>query len=189
LGQDDGSRPVHPVAVSGVGTNSFFTDGREVEDHVFLTYEYPRQVVVTYSSITTNEMDNYGEQVMGTRGTLLILAEKDVFLFKEKTMKDTRITWAEKRIAQPTAISSSTVAEGASDGTPDTFSSRGYREEQEHLAWLIRHPGQGQPRCHGEVALADAVVTLVSNLAMRQQRRIVFDPAWFDPASNAAPDL
>jgi len=187
LGQGDGARPVHPVAVSGVDTNSFFTDGREVEDTVFLTYEYPQQVVVTYSSITTNEMDNYGEQVMGTRGTLLILAEKDVFLFKEKTMKDTRITWAEKRISQPAAISTSTVAEAASDGAPDTFSSRGYREEQEHLAWLIRHPGEGQPRCNGEVALIDAVVTLVSNLAMRQRRRIVFDPAWVDPASNAVP--
>ena len=34
-----------------------FTDGREVEDHIFLTYEYPGDTVVTYSSITTNEAD------------------------------------------------------------------------------------------------------------------------------------
>ncbi len=45
-----GKGPVHPEAVSGVGVNSFFTDGREVEDHIFLTYEYPKQVVVTYSA-------------------------------------------------------------------------------------------------------------------------------------------
>ena len=64
---------MRPKAVSGVAVNSFFTDGREVEDHVYLTYEYPRDVVVTYSSITTNEADSYGEQVMGTRGTLAIL--------------------------------------------------------------------------------------------------------------------
>ncbi len=177
----------HPRAVSGVGVNSYFTDGREVEDHVFLNFEYPRNVVVTYSSISTNEIDSYGEQVMGTRGTLAVLAERDVFLFKEKMLKDTRISWAERRVAQPSAVSTSTVRWAADVGTPDTLTSRGYREEMEHLAWLIRNPGHGRPRCSGEVALADAVITLVSNMAMQQKRRIEFRPEWFDPNSNAAP--
>ena len=167
--------------------NSFFTDGREVEDHVFLTYEYPRDIVVTYSSITTNEADGYGEQVMGTRGTLAILSEKDVYLLKEKALKDTRITWAERRVSEPSAVSTSTAQWTAGAGLQDTLTSRGYREEQEHLAWLIRNPGKGKPRCGGEVGLADAVVTLVSNMAARQRRRIEFDPAWFEVDSNAAP--
>ena len=94
----------HPKAVSGVGVNSFFTDGREVEDHIYLTYEYPSDVVVTYSSITTNEADSYGEQVMGTRGTLAVLQERDVYLLKEKALRDTRISWAERRIGQPSAV-------------------------------------------------------------------------------------
>ncbi len=179
---------VHPKAVSGVSVNSFFKDGREVEDHVFLTYEYPQDVVVTYSSITTNEADNYGEQVMGTRGTLAILAEKDVYLLKEKALRDTRITWAERRVAQPSAVSTSTTQWTAGAGLADTLSSRGYREEQEHLAWLVRHPGEGRPRCGAEVGLADAVVTLVSNMAARQRRRIEFQPAWFDLNSGAAPE-
>jgi predicted dehydrogenase len=178
----------HPLAVSGVGVNSYFTDGREVEDHVFLNYEYPRQVVVSYSSITTNEIDSYGEQVMGTRGTLAVLAERDVFLFKEKMLKDTRISWAERRVTQPSAVSTSTVRWAADAGTPETLASRGYREEQEHLAWLIRNPGQGHPRCSGEVAMADAVLTLVSNMAMQQKRRIEFRPEWFDPNSDSVPE-
>ena len=178
---------MHPRAVSGAAVNSFFTDGREVEDHVFLTYEYPRDIVVTYSSITTNEADGYGEQVMGTRGTLAILSEKDVYLLKEKALKDTRITWAERRVSEPSAVSTSTVQWTAGAGLQDTLTSRGYREEQEHLAWLIRNPGKGKPRCGGEVGLADAVVTLVSNMAARQRRRIEFDPAWFEVDSNAAP--
>jgi predicted dehydrogenase len=179
---------VHPVAVSGVGVNSFFTDNREVEDHIFLTYEYPRGVVVTYSSITTNEMDNYGEEVMGTRATLAVVAEKDVYLMKEKTLRGTRVSWAERRVAQPSATSSSTVKWEADAGTPDTLTSRGYREEQEHLAWLIRHPGEGQPRCSGEVALADAVITLASNIAAKTRTRIEFKPEWFDTNSDAAPE-
>jgi hypothetical protein len=168
--------------------NSYFTDGREVEDHIYLTFEYPQDVVVTYSSITTNELESYGEQVMGTRGTLAVLAEKDVYLFKEKTLKDTRITWGERRISEPTAKSTSTVKWEAEPGTPDTLASRGYREELEHMAWLIRNPGKGQPRCHGEVALADAVIALTSNIAARDRRRIEFRDGWFNPGSDAVPE-
>jgi predicted dehydrogenase len=178
----------HPQAVSGVAVNSFFADGREVEDHIYLTYEYPRDVVVTYSSITTNEADQYGEQVMGTRGTLAVLLEKDVYLLREKAPRDTRITWAERRVGQAAAVSTSTVQSSSALGLQDTVASRGYREEQEHLAWLIRHPGEGRPRCHPEVGLADAVVTLVSNMAARTRRRIEFRDAWFNVDSDEAPE-
>jgi predicted dehydrogenase len=184
----DGKHAVHPHAVSGVSVNSYFTDGREVEDHIYLTYEYPKDVVVTYSSITTNELDNYGEQVMGTRGTMAILSERDVYLFREKMLKDTRVTWAERRIAEPSAVSTSTTSWTAGAGLQDTLTSRGYREEQEHMAWLIRNPGHGEPRCNAEVGLADAVVALVSNMAARQRKRIEFNPAWFDVNSAAVPE-
>jgi predicted dehydrogenase len=182
------SEPVHPLAVSGVGVNSFFSDGREVEDHVFLSYEYPKDLIVTYSSITTNESESYGEQVMGTRGTLAILAEKDVYLFQEQALRDTRISWAERRIGAPAAVSTSTTQWTSGAGLQDTLSSRGYREEQEHIAWLVRHPGAGKPRCDGETALADSVVTLVSNIAARGRRRIELKPAWFDAASDDVPE-
>ena len=67
------------------------------------------------------------------------------------------------------------------------LTSRGYREEQEHLAWLIRNPGKGKPRCGPEVGLADAVVTLVSNMAARGRQRIEFRDEWFDVNSDTAP--
>ena len=180
--------PVHPLAVSGVGSTAYFTDGREVEDHIFLTYEFPQNTVVTYSSICTNEFDQYGELVLGTKGTLAVLSEKDVYVFKEKAPKDTRITWAERRIGEAVTTSTSTAQWVVDVGIPDTLGSRGYREEQEHLAWLIRNPGQGQPRCSGEVALGDAVVTLASNVAMREKRRIQFKKEWFDVGSDAGPE-
>jgi len=184
---------IHPVAVSGVGVTSFFTDGREVEDHVFLTYEFPKKVIVTYSSICTNAFDKYGEQVNGTRGTLILEQERNVYLFAEGAdSKNTRVNWVEKRIGQPVAEATSTTQWTAAGGIPDTLTSRGYREEQEHMAYCIRHPGTkdkpNKPRCNEEVALADAVVTLASNVAMRQQKHIVFKKEWFDIDSNEAPD-
>ena len=66
----------HPICVTGIGGSFFYTDGREVDDHVFVAFEFPgkdgpqakERVVVTYSSINTNQFDKYGETVMGTRG-------------------------------------------------------------------------------------------------------------------------
>ena len=71
-----------------------------------------------------------------------------------------------------------------------------YREELEHFAFCVRHGNSSdyhadkehQPRCRGEVALADAVIALTSNIAMRQKRRIDFDPKWFDYQSPETPE-
>ena len=166
--------------------NSFFTDGREVEDHVFLTYEYPKDVVVTYSSITTNELDAYGEQVMGTRGTLAMLDERDVYLFKEKALKDTRVTWAERRIGQPSAVR--------------------HRRRWAAGAGTAGHARQPRvPRGAGAPGLADPpprqaasrAATARSRWRTRwsrwsrtwpcENRRIEFKPEWFDVNSDAAP--
>ena len=185
---------VHPIAVQGTGVKSFFKDNREIEDHIFLAFEFPGEVVVTYSSISTNAFDGYGEQVMGTKGTMVAQEEKDAYLFSEMpggAGKDTRITWAENRISRPTTEAGSSTQWVASVDVPDTLTSRGYREEQEHLAWIIRKGGvdcEQKPRCNGRVALVDAAIALTANLAMKHKQRIEFKPEWFDPASDAAPE-
>src|SRR5258707_2725113 len=78
----------HPLAVTGIGGTFFYTDGREVDDHVFTTFEFPGKaekdhVVVTYSSINTNAFERYGEEVMGTNATMFVEEEKEILLFKE----------------------------------------------------------------------------------------------------------
>ena len=93
--------------------------------------------------------------------------------------------------------------------------SRGYREEMEDFAYCVRlwDPKQGYekqpdgkyaqrlPRCHGEVAMADAIIALTSNLAMKGREvqvagtsekvhinRIEFNHNWFDATSKDVPD-
>ena len=78
----------HPLAVTGIGGTFFYTDGREVDDHVFTLFEFPGKgekdrVVVTYSSINTNSFDGYGEMVMGSKGTMIVSQEKEILLYKE----------------------------------------------------------------------------------------------------------
>ncbi len=208
----------HPVAVQGVGGTFFYDDNREVDDHVFVTFEFPGKaekdrVVVTYSSINTNEFENYGEMLMGSRGTMIVEKEKEILLYKEVDRntwkpgaggpKTTSVTMetapgAKKPTleATPSTAGSSGSAASAYGGLATADPSRGYREELEHFAYCIRHGNASNyhddkehlPRCRGEVALADAVIALTSNIAMKQQRRIEFDEKWFDWKSPEVPE-
>ena len=84
---------------------------------------------------------------------------------------------------------------------------RGYRTEMEHFAYCVRRwqdlkqpvsyeklaDGKMKyadilPRCHGEVAMADAILALTSNMAMAKRQRIEFEHGWFDPESPDAPE-
>jgi predicted dehydrogenase len=211
----------HPLAVSAVGGTHFYKDHREVEDHVYCTYEFPGEnydprnqdartndlVIVTYSSISTNGFEKYGECVMGNRGTLIVEEEQNAYLWTE--------TPPQGAAPRSTDVSASTAGSGpvldTSASTAPTerraqsvgenalghnAPSRGYREEMEHLAYCIRMRDQGmsadnatlQPRCHGRAAMADAIIALTANKAMRTRQRIVFQNAWFDAGSTAVPD-
>jgi len=197
---------VKPLTVTAVGNRSIFPADREVEDHVYCMYEYPapgyeqdknKKIVVTYSSINGNGFGDYGEVVMGTKGTLVLEREQDVMLYKGAA-KDTRVTVAKGKDGAPTL---DTTESGGGGGGPATGGkpggdgappSRGYTEEMEHWAWCIRNPSpENQPRCKPEVAIADAVIALVSNIALANpetQARINFKPEWFDIASDETPE-
>ena len=67
--------------------------------------------------------------------------------------------------------------------------SRGYTEELEHWAWCIRNPApEHKPRCHPEVALADAVIALVTNMSMKKGEPIRFQPEWFKIDKDETPE-
>jgi predicted dehydrogenase len=198
----------HPLAVTGIGGTFFYTDGREVDDHVFTLFEFPGKaakdrIVVTYSSINTNAFDGYGEMVMGSKGTMIVSQEKEIMLFKEagsaaasRTTSVTVETQGKKPVLETSPSTAGPTAAAALGGLATAEPSRGYREELEHFAYCVRHGNASnfhadtdhQPRCRGEVALADAVIALSSNIAMRQKRRIEFDPLWFDYSSPETPE-
>ena len=227
---------VKPLAVQGVGGKFFYGPGRndrESDDGVFVTFEFPGPkhskggrggkddsdiVVVTYSSFNTNSFEKYGECVMGSRGTMVIEEEKDVYLFKEPQPgkansggRDTKVvvTGAGGDKAAMEATSTWGGGGGAAiskaPGSPAWDSAvRGYRTEMEHFAFCVRQyqkaadkptdrkvsyeknkdgslvNADAMPRCHGEVAMADAIIALTANLAMAEKERIVFQDDWFN---------
>jgi hypothetical protein len=208
-----------------VGGKFFYHDDREVDDHIFVTFEFPGPnyyadeahraikdkndiVVVTYSSINTNSFEPYGECVMGTTGTMLVEMERDIMLFPQPnpnrpvdTQKGIAVTVSTMPAGKPALASSATeVVEPAKALATGQASlgagppSRGYREEMEDFAYCVRMWNQGNkkdrrlPRCHGRVAMADAITALTANLAMRNRKRIEFRPQWYQAESGEVPD-
>jgi predicted dehydrogenase len=210
-----------PLAVTAVGGTHFYKDHREVEDHVYCTYEFPGKnydpanadartndiVVVSYSSISTNGFEKYGECVMGNRGTLIVEEEQNAYLWTETpppgaAPRSTDVSASSagsgpvldtSASTAPTERRAQAVGENALGHNPP---SRGYREEMEHMAYCIRNREQGmstdrerlQPRCHGRAAMADAIIALTANKAMRNRQRIAFQSDWFDAAKTDVPD-
>ena len=195
----DGQK-VMPLSVAGVGGRHIFPLDRDTEDHVYCTYEFPapgfeedsnKKICVTYSSINGNGYGGYGEVVMGTKGTMILEREQDVMLFlNSSTTTNVKVAKSDGGPTLDTTESgggpAASVGKAALEAGPI---SRGYTEEIEHWAYCIRNPDPANvPRCHPQVALADAVIALTSNLAMRDRRIIDFQPEWFEIDRNETPE-
>ncbi|MCI0681054.1 MAG: Gfo/Idh/MocA family oxidoreductase [Gemmataceae bacterium] len=210
-----------PIAVTAVGGKHFYPDNREVEDHVYCIYEFPGNnydrsrgpdatnndiVIVTYSSINTNNFERYGECIMGSKGTLVVEEEQSAMLYGPAAAQRgtaMTVTTAGGRPALDASDSTGPAARRDADAGQSALGvaapSRGYREEMEHLAYCIRNRDQGmasdrerlQPRCGGRQAMADAIVALTANAAMNDphNKRIVFQNDWFDPTKEAVPPV
>jgi predicted dehydrogenase len=196
-----------PLTVVAVGTRSLFSNDREVDDHVYCNYEFPQQgydpkdsmlnqrkVVVTYSSINGNGWGGYGEVVMGTKGTIILETEQEYQLystggattFVDVVKKDGAAVLDTTASAPP----ASAVGEKALEAGPI---SRGYCEEIEHWAFCIENNPDAkdpavQPKCKPEVAMADAIIALTTNIAIRDQKRIEFKDEWFDIDHDDTPE-
>ncbi len=197
--REDGKKAL-PLSVSAAGMRSIFPLDRDCEDHVYCVYEFPgpdyesdpnKKIGVVYTSINGNGFGGYGETVLGTKGTLILEREKDVMLFSSGASTTTNVTVAKGSKGGATLDTTQSGGGEAEVGKQALSGpvSRGYTEELEHWAWCIRNPDpKNVPRCHPKVALGDAVIALVTNQAMREQRRIDFKPEWFEIESDDTPE-
>ncbi|AMV35176.1 Glucose--fructose oxidoreductase precursor [Pirellula sp. SH-Sr6A] len=220
--RSDGKK-AHPLTVHALGGRHIFPFDRECDDHVYCSFEFPgpeysekfdagytipgvkgipgydtdpnKKIVVTYSSINGNGYGGYGEVVMGTKGTMIIDKEQEVMLYAgSDTGAAVGVKAAKGGYAldtQASGGSSAPIAKAASNSGPV---SRGYTEEIEHWAYCIRNPDPAnRPKCYPEVAMADAVIALTTNVAMRKGARgeagfVKFEESWFDVKSDDTPD-
>lgn len=194
--------------VKGVGPEDKWNDDRDIDDQIFVTLEFPGKhydedkndiAIVTYSSINTNRQEFYGETVFGSRGTLIMKEEKEALLYKEQSPSsggglDQRLWVIDNAKGGGPALDSYNTAAPTAAGAMAQAGmgdkvSRGYREEMEHFCYCVSNKlSADKLRCNGRVAMADAIMALTANLAMKHKKRIVFKDEWFDPASDAVPE-
>jgi predicted dehydrogenase len=164
-----------PEAVTATGGVYRFRDGREVQDHVYATFEYPQGRTAIFSSIESNAFEDYYEMFLGTKGTLILRAESEAYLFQEGEARATSVEVALKG-AGPAVAASETRPAGAaaerSAGAAETIDRQApYRLEIAGFCAAIR---VGTPlRCGPETATAAARPILAAHEAAQAKSRIV----------------
>lgn len=171
-----------PDAVSGSGGVYRWKDGREVDDHVFTTFEYPGGRTATFSSIESNAFDHFYEVFFGTRGTLILRGETEAYLFDEGGgAQPTGIEVAAPGSGPVLEASESRAADAAGRGAAaapaagNTDRLLSYRQEISGFCATIR---AGVPlRCGPDKAIGSAAACLHAFDAIEQKTRLAIAPA------------
>jgi predicted dehydrogenase len=171
-----------PSAVLGTGGVFRFKDGREVDDHVYATFEYPGGRTATFSSIESNALDHYYESFFGTKGSLILRGEAEAYLFEEEgdAPPTTRIEVtpgggpaleaSESRTAD--AAGRSVGPGAAAGGNPDRLAA--YRNEISSFCGAVR---VGAPlACGPDRAYHSAAACLRAFEAVARRTRLPLSP-------------
>lgn len=89
-----------PSSVYGSGGLYHFKDGREVDDHLFMTYEYPGGCSVELSLILTNSINGLYEEFLGSEGSLIV-TETDGAMFFPKEESSISRDWVDDKGQKP----------------------------------------------------------------------------------------
>lgn len=175
-----------PHRVFGTGGIHRYQDGREVADHVYLTYEYPGNLTFVHTSIQSNAQDHYYENIMGTKGTIILSGEREALLFYEGGEAPTELKTQPVEGNQPVMQASESRARDAAgesvSGSGSGFNAlTAYRLELEGFARTIR---DGAPNlCDGVEGMNAAVGTLKGYEAVAKQAQLEI-PADLYPAQG-----
>jgi predicted dehydrogenase len=192
--------PNHPL-----GKNK----GKDNDDIVVVTYSSLN--TNSFESYGECVMGSRGSMVVEQEQSIYLYTERDPNK-KATDARSTEVSVTTGPGGKPAMEASSTWGPGAGPpaagggapaaGGPGAAVSRGYKEEMEDFAYCIREwdsklgyekdPAgrfkQRLPRCHGEVAMADAIIALTANLSMKSRQRIEFNENWFKGDAPEVPD-
>jgi predicted dehydrogenase len=164
-----------PEAVYTTGSISRHKDGREVFDHVYATFEYPGGRAATFSSIESNAFEDHYEMFLGTKGTLIMQNETEVYLFNEGEAQSTRVE-VSRQTPGPVADASATRPADSPGRTVNASTQaqvdRGisYKNEIAEFCAAVR---TGKPvRCGPEKAMRSAIAVLVANASAEKKAQL-----------------
>ena len=169
-----------PTSVMGTGGVYRWKDGREVPDHVYVTWEYADGRTAVFSSVESNAFDHYYEAFFGTKGTLILQGEAEAYLFDEGTGKPaTSIEVTPKGPGPALEASESRVADAAGRGQAGATSTGdrllAYRNEISGFCSTVRtaHP----LLCGPDRAMGSARACIAAVEAVTKKSRVEILPA------------
>lgn len=168
-----------PEFVHGSGAVARWKDGREVDDHVYATFEYSGGRTATFSSIESNAFDHFYEVFFGTKGTPLLKGEAEAYLFEEGGgARPTGIEVAAVGRGPVLEASESRLADAAGQSRSATATGgdrlAAYRQEISSFCAAVR---TGAPlACGPDKAIGSAVACLHAFDAIEQKTRLRVAP-------------
>jgi predicted dehydrogenase len=103
-----------PNAVQATGGNFSYKDGRDVNDQIFATLEYPNGRIATLSLLESNGFEGSYTQFMGTKGTLIV-GQGEALLFTEEGSHPSTVGVAKLNSSQPVVNASASRSEESSN--------------------------------------------------------------------------
>jgi predicted dehydrogenase len=165
-----------PESVLASGGVYRFKDGREVYDHVYGIFDYPGGRTAVFSSIESNAYDHYYEMFMGTKGTLILRAETEAYLFDEgEGRRATNIEVSAKGTGPALEASETKPAQAGAErpaaaGPQLVERASSYKNEISGFCSSIR---AGAPlACGPERAVHSAKVCIRANQAVEKKTRL-----------------
>ena len=123
-------------------------DGREVPDTIAVTFDFPKDIVVTWQSTFSNKHYELGDRILGSDGTL------------EHHFDEALQYWPEKA--------------NRSEGE----STKGHTHDQDHMKnWVECIRTRGTPNAAVEIGYRSAIAVHMANLSYKNKKRITLDEA------------
>lgn len=180
---------LHPTAVVGIGGIDYYKDGREVFDNVQVVFEYPGGMKLCYQSIQTNAYDDFSEQFMGTKGTLIVSeAAGKSMMFREQSaeFEFAKFSQNKTKVGNKEAIlldaGATTKQDKRGKGEGQTLANSGVSKNNWALSledWVDCIRTGRKPFCDGRVGLADVACVVAANKAMEDGVRVKLSDEMF----------
>jgi predicted dehydrogenase len=172
-----GKTPTSVMATGGVHRHQ---DGREVPDHIYAILEYPGNLTMSYSTILSNAYDNYYEQYMGTKGTIVLGGETEALLFAEGASGPATEITITPSAGGPLLEASESRARDAAGSAVGGGSATGWNAMtayKNQLDGFCRTLRTGYPNfCDGQAGMAATVPIIKAGDALAARARVDIPP-------------
>ena len=123
-------------------------DGREVPDTIAVTFDFPKDIVVTWQSTFSNKHYELGDRILGSDGTLEHHFDEALQYWPEKTNR------------------------------PSGDSTKGHTHDQDHMKnWIECIRTRGTPNAPVEIGYRSAIAVHMANLSYKNKKRLTLEEA------------